>query len=443
MTDRSIAQEVIQLGVEANGALGTRVPATKLLTSLMVDIGSEAEFDTISSAGQEFDAGVAMRQEWASGSLDGKPTYTELAYVLANKFGDPVIANLGGSPTAYSWTWTRNGLTWPTPRGWTVERGVINGGDPIDLATYFLINNLTMEFNRTSDQSVGGSAIARAFDVTTYYFTGNAKYTLTAAASPPTAGTYTLTVGGQTTAAIAFGATPAAVQAAIELLSSVGTGNVKVTLTTAGPTTATANTVYTVEYVGALGQTAVTQTGTFTGLTPSNSIASASVTAGAPLTALDNVPILAGQVDVYVDPTSGAIGTTKLLRDFVYSYESGEQLDMFWPLNTALPSFGGHTLTKPDPTVTLTLGNDPTGRAYYANMRASTSNFIRLQATGPVISGANNYRLRIDSHGKVYGPPGRGDQNGLSTLEIPFRIVRDSTWAKAQVWELITTVASL
>lgn len=440
MADRSIDQEVVQVGFEAPTALGSKVAATALLSALMVDIGTEVEFDTIASSGQEFDSGVALRQEWASGSLEGTPTYTELMYVLTNKFGQPATTNLGGSPVAYRHLWTRNGSSWPTPRPWTVERGVVNSPDPIDVATYFLINNLTLDFSRTAAQAIGGSAIARAFDVSSFYFTGNAKYTLTSAAGPPTAGTFTLTVGTPTTG-IAFGATPAAVQTALEALPAVGAGNVRVTLTTLGPTLATANSVYTVEFIGALAQTAVTMTGTFTGLTPASSIALASAGAGAALPALDNIPILAGQVAVYVDALPANIGTTKYLRPFVYHYESGEQLDMFWPLNPSLPSFGGHTLGKAtDAGVTLTLGNDPTGRDFYRKMRISESNFVRLEATGPTISGANAYRLRIDAHGQVYGAPGRGDQNRLSTLELPLHIVRHNTWGKAMEVELITSV---
>lgn len=45
----------------------------------------------------------------------------------------------------------------------------------------------------------------------------------------PTSGTFTLTVGAQTTTAIAYNASAAVVQAALEALSSVGTGNVVVT----------------------------------------------------------------------------------------------------------------------------------------------------------------------------------------------------------------------
>lgn len=45
----------------------------------------------------------------------------------------------------------------------------------------------------------------------------------------PTGGTFTLTVGGQTTSALPYNATTAQVQAALALLTTVGTGNVLVT----------------------------------------------------------------------------------------------------------------------------------------------------------------------------------------------------------------------
>jgi hypothetical protein len=63
----------------------------------------------------------------------------------------------------------------------------------------------------------------------------------------PTGGTFTLTFGSQTTTPLAHDATAAQMQAALEKLSSIGTGNVKVTLeqTGFGPQ-------YTVEFIGDL-----------------------------------------------------------------------------------------------------------------------------------------------------------------------------------------------
>jgi len=50
----------------------------------------------------------------------------------------------------------------------------------------------------------------------------------------PTGGTFTLTFGGQTTGAIAYNATAATVQAALQALSSIGSGNVAVTAAPSG-----------------------------------------------------------------------------------------------------------------------------------------------------------------------------------------------------------------
>jgi hypothetical protein len=76
----------------------------------------------------------------------------------------------------------------------------------------------------------------------------------------PTGGTFTLTFGGQTTAALARNASAADVQAALQALSSIGAGNVTVTGSAGGP--------YTVTFVGTLGGTNVAQmtaAHTFTG----------------------------------------------------------------------------------------------------------------------------------------------------------------------------------
>jgi hypothetical protein len=92
-----------------------------------------------------------------------------------------------------------------------------------------------------------------SFDFTQFGAQVN-SLTLTGA---PTGGTFTVTVAAQTTATIAYNATPAAVQAAIEALSTVGVGNTVVTGTslTTGLTIAFAGSV--------MGQTlVVTATGT-------------------------------------------------------------------------------------------------------------------------------------------------------------------------------------
>lgn len=84
----------------------------------------------------------------------------------------------------------------------------------------------------------------------------NAKQTVTL--TDATGGTFTLTLGGQTTAAIAYNANAATVQTALQALSTIGSYNCLVTGT--GP--------WTIEFVGALAkQPIATMTGTWTSLT--------------------------------------------------------------------------------------------------------------------------------------------------------------------------------
>lgn len=96
----------------------------------------------------------------------------------------------------------------------------------------------------------------------------------------PTGGTFTLTFGGQTTAGIAFGATNTAVKTALTALSSIGANNVTVTGPNGGP--------FVVTFVGALAnapQATITASGASLtgGTSPGVTVASAT-TGVAPIT---------------------------------------------------------------------------------------------------------------------------------------------------------------
>jgi hypothetical protein len=86
----------------------------------------------------------------------------------------------------------------------------------------------------------------------------------------PTGGTFTLTVGGQTTSAIAYNAAASAVQTALVALSTVGTGNATVTGSAGGP--------YTITFATGLGDITLTASGAGLtgGTTPGVTIATTS-----------------------------------------------------------------------------------------------------------------------------------------------------------------------
>jgi hypothetical protein len=107
-------------------------------------------------------------------------------------------------------------------------------------------------------------------------WSGGGSYTLKVALGTPgaipTGGTFTLTFGAQTTSALAYNVSAAALQTAFQALSSVGSGNATVTGTFPA---------YNIEFVGALANTNVGAiTTTATSLTPESTVTATVITAG-------------------------------------------------------------------------------------------------------------------------------------------------------------------
>jgi len=103
----------------------------------------------------------------------------------------------------------------------------------------------------------------------------------------PTGGTFTLTFIGQTTSAIAYNASAATVQTALQALSTIGTGNATVAGSAGGP--------YTVTFAGLLaGRNVPQMTGNGAGLTPSGTVTIATTTEGVTFTGYAIAPTGAG-----------------------------------------------------------------------------------------------------------------------------------------------------
>lgn len=333
MPDRPLVQEIVELGVES--VPGTAVASTIKLSGLIVELDTALELDRIAPSGNLFDTIAAPRQEWASGTLSGFPTYPEMAYVFSNVFGAAAVTTPSGAVNARRYAWAPSSNTPWTPKTWTIRRGMV--GNTAEMAAYGLLSGVTMSFSRTATPEVGGDLFAYALDYAA---------------------------------------------------SVVGSG----------------------------------------------------------LTQLSVVPILPADVCVYLDPTAAALGTTRLTRAFLASFELGELFGPIWPLDCTLPSFAGHTVLKPTADATLQLGNDTQGRDPVTAMRAGDTRYMRIEATGPQIDAgppAHTHRLRIDAALKVVEAPARGDSDGLSTLEWGFGIFDDPAFGGALRIELITNVATL
>jgi hypothetical protein len=138
----------------------------------------------------------------------------------------------------------------------------------------------------------------------------------------PTGGTFTLTFGGQTTAAIAYNATAAQAAAALQLLTSIGSGN----LTGAGG--GLPGTPVTVTFVNELAnaaQAAITHTDSFTGgTTPA-----LAVTRSTPGTTGEAV------YGIYGGPDKDFFGNTAACDEAIAAYRAFTAFD-----TTLIPNWG-------------------------------------------------------------------------------------------------------
>lgn len=149
-------------------------------------------------------------------------------------------------------------------------------------------------------------------------------------------------------------------------------------------------------------------------------------------TSIEEKPILTTDIDVYIDPTSGALGTTKMLRVLNANISLGDRFNPVWVLNTANNSYVAHVEAEPSAQVTLSMEADTQGMANLPIMRAGTTQFIRIKATSPDLAGTGfPYSLTWDAACKVVEPGDFTDEDGVYAMEWTFDMVHDSGWGKA------------
>jgi hypothetical protein len=417
----------VQSGLETTP--GTAVAALKRFASLDITLGIQGSAAPFVPAGQRFGSVFVPGRNWTQGKLSGRATYGELPYPLAS-----VLKNItpAADGAAYLWDWVPSLASPETGATYTVDKGSYVRAQRVP---YLFVSELGLKFSRDNGVEYDGSVIgANLTDGVA--MSGNATYTLTAAATPPTAGNYTLTVSAQTTGNIAWNATPAQVQTALEALSSVGAGNALVALTAGGPTTAVANTVYTVQFVNGKGGQAITLTGTFTGLTATGSIALAAGQTGATVTNVETTPapVAGDDIDVYIaDTWAGLDAASALTRIPTAEWHFGPRWQPWWGLNSSYASFATQVETpQPKCTLKMTLAADSVGMQFYNCLTTGTRKFVRIKCTGPTVAVGKTGLLQIDGcYGVGDKPDEFKDEQGLYAIGWTLTASYDAVAGKA------------
>lgn len=154
-------------------------------------------------------------------------------------------------------------------------------------------------------------------------------------------------------------------------------------------------------------------------------------------------PVMPTQVSVKTASTqAGLAGATALSRVLSASWSMTDRFAPLWTLNGS-SDFDVTVETEPTLECKLKLEADAAGMAYLTNLRAGSSIFLRIEATGDAISGGGNHSLTIDTACKVTDITPFEDADGVFAVEYTLRGIHDATWTKATSITLINEIAAL
>lgn len=171
--------------------------------------------------------------------------------------------------------------------------------------------------------------------------------------------------------------------------------------------------------------------------------------------AADLVPILPGQVCIYIADTHAALESAPGVSDAAKRQGTalsvhpsiGGRFDPVWYLNCVLPSFGSYVeAPEPDFTLDYMVEANEAGLEWLDHFRTGKTQFVRVEATGPrIYDGAADvfYRLTWDFAVKTLEPGEKSDEDGVYAISPSLQVVHDPTWGKASEVTVTNQVAAL
>ena len=432
MSERAEVFEITQIGPESTR--GTAVPATRRLIGTSIRPSIQTEVQTYRAKGVRVGSVGVLNKEWVEADIEQDPAlYSgETTYLIGGLLGPPSISN--PSSGVYLGEWDPLTFTGLNPKTYTVESGSwIRAGE----FPYGLVTGLEMTGTRDG-VSLSGSMIGQEYSDNITLTAGTAEVQTLTASGTVSGGTYTLQFMGETTSSLAYNANTATIQAALDALVNVASGDITVGGGTLPGTPATFT--FGGQYASADVPLIVVNGASLTGSTPAYTMTQ--TTAGAALTEIAIQPISGKDWDFYIDDTGAGVGTTKLTRVFEWSWGITGMYGPVWPGNTSEPSWAAHVDLAPDTSFSFTVEADSTGMAELADLRAGTKRFVRIKCTGPTL-GASTYLMQFDFCVHLTGISEFKDQDGVYAVTYEGEIQYDKTWGKWISWDLRNETASI
>lgn len=414
MPERAAVYQATQLGDETTA--GVAVAADRRMLCTMIEPSPNIPTTVYRPAGSISPTGVVQAKEFTEGEYSGALCPNDIIYVLNSILLTGTITTPSGATNTRRHTFLPNNFTPDSYKTYTVEKGSSAGAER---TTHLVFNSMTMRWTREAEASVNGGILGQVLSEqitltagptdlaatpidpdSVSIFVGSALSTnevqTVTITGTPTGGTFTLTYDGQTTAGIAFNANAAAVQTALEAISTIGIGNV---LVAGGPGPGTA---WTATFQGLFaGIDASTMTASSTGLT-------------------------GGTTPTVAVTTTTPAGMTRLLRASEFEFAIPDSFAQVMTLNSATTSFDALVRQGVEPTAQIVMMHDAASAAYMANLRAKDTLFCRVIATGQSIETGFRQSIKL-TFPFVFVNSDRGDADAIYAATYDLRPIYNST----------------
>jgi hypothetical protein len=383
----------------------------KQLQSMSIEPGIKTNVETFRPMGSKFVTVAAQGKEWTEAKMSGQPTFTELIYPLSSICGQTTPTTVGSSTK--KWVFGITNSAADNPATFTIEQG---SSLRVGQYVYGILKDFNMKFARDKIGMDGGLMAQRYRDDKTRWLSISGS---------PSGGTFTVTINGQTTSAIARNATAGTIQTALAALSSVGAGNVACY----GTSIDAAPVLIVLKGAAAEIELTITTTDSLTGGTsPATALSRYAPTS----TALALVPILPQQVSVKLaDTQAGLAGASAMTRVLEAGFNIGGRFDGIWPLNAAVDSWDGHVELAPKSSASLKMAADSNGMPLLVNLRKGTTKFMEISAVGDATEAGQTYLFKAQMGLKITDIGDWSDANGLYAVDFSAEIAYDATWGKA------------
>jgi hypothetical protein len=420
MPERPSALQIGQWGVETT--LGTIVAANKRL--LCTNFNPDPSVPTVPYRPSGFLAPVtAIQQKEATAiALEGVTCYHDLPYLLSSLLLTASPSTPSGGTLTRRWSFKPSATAVDLFKSYTLEKGTASQAERIVGA---VVNSLTMRWTRTEANLSGtmmGQITSESVTITPtptdipalpidpksfsiYVGSSTATSEVQTLAINGATGTFILTYEGQSTAPQAVAVSTAALQTALQGLSSIGTNNILVT--------GTPGTSYTLTFAGIL-----------SGIDASTFVVSGAT--GGPPTITVTTP--------------GSL--TKLTRVDSFELAIPDRYAFAYTLDDAIPSWSYPVQLGVEPRASLVLEHDSVGAGIMADLRARTTKFCRVVCRGPAIEAGFPANLILTFPFK-YIDNNRGDTNGVYMSTYPLALMYDSGFAGFIQADVDTSVTAL